>query len=306
MNLRQIDLNRLVALREVLTERHVTRAAEKLGITQPAMSASLARMREVFKDPLLVRNGASLSLTQRAEKVLENLDRALLQINNLLSTPADFDPKESRRVFTIIGTDFVEQILLPEVVTPLARFAPHTTIVSRPPLQKFDALMGDGEIDFAIGCIPSAAPSLFTRLLLTERYVCISRDGHSGVGSDGPSLDEYVALPHAQVFPFDKDIYSSPIEEALQEKGLKRNVVLRQSSFVPLLSVVANSDLIATVPERLARFGERILPLKVHEPPLDITPVPISLYWHARTHDDEGHRWFRDFLVDHYRPMELR
>ncbi|RAR54550.1 LysR family transcriptional regulator [Paraburkholderia unamae] len=306
MNLRQIDLNRLVALREVLLERHVTRAAEKLGITQPAMSASLARMREVFQDPLLVRTGGGLSLTRRAEMVLENLDRVFLQIDNLLSTPGHFDPAESHRAFTIIGTDFVEQILLPEVITPLAIVAPNATIVSRPPLQRFDALMGEGEIDLAIGCIPSAAPSLYTRLLLTERYMCISRDGHSGVRGDFLSLDEYITLPHAQVFPFDKDMYSSPIEQALQAKGLRRSVALRQSSFVPLLSVVANSNLIATVPERLARFGERILPLRVHRPPLDIAPIPISLYWHARTHDDEGHKWFRDFLVTHYRSKESR
>ncbi|MFM0504967.1 LysR family transcriptional regulator [Paraburkholderia caffeinilytica] len=298
MKLRNVDLNLLVTLRELLVERHVTRTADKLGITQPAMSAALARMRLLFDDPLLVRTSRGMILTQKAEQLLGQLDRALLDIENMLESPLDFDPATSRRTFTVIGTDFVEQFLLPALVVELARKAPAVNIVFKSPVSRMEALMSDGDIDLAIGFIPSAAQQLRTRVMIEDRYVCIARENHPSIRSDSISLDLYAELRHVQVFPFDANMYSTPIDMALHERGLVRHVELRQPSFVPLLSVVAFTDLIATVPARLASFGARTLPIKVYEPPLQLPKIVLSLYWHMRSHADEGHRWLRNFLVD--------
>ncbi|RAR54559.1 LysR family transcriptional regulator [Paraburkholderia unamae] len=298
MKLREVDLNLLVTLRELLSERHVTRAAEKLGVTQPAMSAALARMRVLFNDPLLVRTSRGMSLTAKAEQLLGQLDRTLLDIENMLERSSlDFNPATSRRTFTIIGTDFVEQFLLPRLSLELARQAPGVRIVFKPPIARMESWMSDGDIDLAIGFIPSAAQNLRTRVMIEDRYVSIARADHPRLRDGGLTLDAFAELPHVQVLPFGANMYSTPIDLALHEQGRVREVELRMPSFVPLLSVVAATDMISTVPARLARFGAVILPLAVFEPPVALPKIVLSLYWHVRSHADDGHKWLREFLI---------
>lgn len=298
MKLREVDLNLLVMLRELLAERHVTRAAEKLGITQPAMSAALARMRVLFNDPLLLRTSRGMNLTLKAEHLLGQLDRTLLDVENMLErSPLDFDPATSRRTFTIIGTDFVEQFLLPMLSVELARRAPGVRIVFKPPIARMENWMSDGEIDLAIGFIPSAVQNLRTRVMIDDHYLSIARASHPRLRDGDLTLEAFAELPHAQVLPFGAEMYSTPIDLALHEQGRMREVVLRLASFVPVLSVVAATDMIATVPARLAHFGAAILPLKVYEPPVKLPKIVLSLYWHMRCHADDGHKWLREFLV---------
>jgi DNA-binding transcriptional LysR family regulator len=158
VDLRGIDLNLLVSLRVLLTQRHVTRAAEELGLTQPAMSASLARSRILFRDKLIVRGPDGLVLTPRGEEILEQLHKIMEVTERLVALPEEFRPETSHRTFTLLGSDFVEFILLPPLMAALATEAPNLQVVFKPPDPKnVEALMANGEVDIGLG-LPARSP----------------------------------------------------------------------------------------------------------------------------------------------------
>src|SRR5882757_1772809 len=171
MDVRGLDLNLLIPLRVLLTERHVTRAADKLGITQPAMSASLARLRAVFGDQLLVRGPRGLTPTLRAQQLMDQLDQVIAVIEQLVALPTEFVPDTSRRTFTLIGTDFIETLLLPSLMADLAVAAPSVQVVFRPPdPRNLEALMSEGEADLAVGYLPYAPKGLITSVAFHDRF----------------------------------------------------------------------------------------------------------------------------------------
>ncbi len=175
MDVRGLDLNLLIPLRVLLTERHVTRAAEKLGITQPAMSASLARLRNLFDDQLLVRGPKGLAPTARAQQLMDQLDQFVVMIEQMVALPTEFVPDTSRRTFTLIGTDYIETLLLPSLMAELAIEAPGLQIVFRPPdPKKLEALMSEAEVDLAIAYLPDAPKGLITRVAFRESFACIA------------------------------------------------------------------------------------------------------------------------------------
>jgi len=294
MDVRGLDLNLLIPLRVLLTERHVTRAADKLGITQPAMSASLARLRAVFGDQLLVRSPRGLTPTLRAQQLMDQLDQVIAVIEQLVALPTEFVPDTSRRTFTLIGTDFIETLLLPSLMADLAVEAPSVQVVFRPPdPRNLEALMSEGEVDLAVGYLPYAPKGLITSVAFHDRFACIARRNHPQLSTDQFPLDQFVDLQHVQVLPRDLPMYGMPIDAALGTLGFVRRVALWHPSFQALPAIVANTDLVATLPRRLAMHAAQTLPIVVYDPPVPLPTVDFSLYWHARSHEDSGHKWLR-------------
>ncbi len=298
MDYHGLDLNLLVSLHVLLTERHVTRSAEKLGITQPAMSAALARLRVLFGDQLLVRSSHGLARTGRAEELLERLDHVMTMIEQIASLPKGFEPLMSRRTFTLIGTDFVEFILLAPLMAVLANEAPGLEIVFKGPDPKsLEAAMAVGALDLAIGYLPDAPEALIKTTLFREPFTCMARQGHSALQGGNLSLERFVELNHVQALMRDGTMYAAAIDAALANQGLVRRVSLWQPSFFGVASVVAQTDLIGTVPHRVATHAAKSLPVALYEVPLPLPLPDFSLYWHQRSRDDPGHRWLRERIA---------
>jgi DNA-binding transcriptional LysR family regulator len=293
MDYNGLDLNLLVPLRALLIERHVTRAAEKLGISQPAMSASLARLRELFSDKLLVRGPNGLTLTPRAEEMRAQLDHLMAVIERLTAVPSHFDPATSRRTFTLIGTDFVESKVLPLLMAELQNSAPLIQVVFKDPDPKHvETMLATAALDLAIGYLPEAPDTLIRIPLFVEPFVCIARSDHP-VLRNGLTIERYVETAHVQALMRDGSMYTDAIDTALAAQGLARRIALWQPSFLAIPPVVASTDLISTVPESVARVAAVWSPISVHALPLELPAVTLAAYWHPRSRDDTEHQWLR-------------
>ena len=222
-----IDLNQLVALDALLAEESITRAARRVGLSQPAMSHTLARLRGVFGDPLLVRAGRRMMLTPRALELAEPLAQALAGLERAIGRPDPFDPRLARRVVRVAAMDFVQLVLLPPLCAALLREAPGVEVVAVPPPEPPDRALVEGELDLAIG-LARDAPGLRQRELLRERFVCVVRKGHPGVGRE-LTVRRFARLSHALVSP--RGLAVGAVDAALAKRGLTRRVVVTLPSF---------------------------------------------------------------------------
>lgn len=303
MDIRTLDLTQLVYLDVLLKERHVTRAAQRLGISQPALSATLARLRSLFQDELLVRTPRGMALTPRAETIAQSLTGILMSIERLVAAATDFDPASSRRTFTLIGSDLIEWLALPRLMARLAEVAPDMQVAYRPSNPKnLEPLMAAGEIDLAIGFVPDISERLMKATVFSDVFVCIARRDHPLIDG-GVSLEQFSRVGHVQVLPRDATMYSAPVDEALTAADIVRVVRLWQPSFLPIPYVVAATDLISTVPKRLADRFAGPLGLQVVTPPIELPEITFSLYWHPRSHKDPAHVWLRGFVADCLRQL---
>ncbi|XXY53288.1 LysR family transcriptional regulator [Sorangium sp. So ce269] len=289
-----IDLNLLVALDALLREAHVTRAAARIGLTQSAMSRSLARLRDVLGDPLLVRTGRGMRLTPRAERLAPALGRVLAEIAAVLDDAPRFDPATAARTFTMTSADFGEALLLPPLVERLTREAPAVDVATRgASLDSFGALEA-GELDFALLAQEPARPAIVWTPLFPERFVCLVREGHPAA-SRKLTAEQFAAIPQVLVAPGGRP--GSIIDDVLAGMGLRRRVAVRVASFIAAPEIVASSDLMVTLPERIAARAQRHLPLRAMELPFKLKGFTLSLAWHERMRQDPGHAWFRALAV---------
>lgn len=299
-NLAAIDLNLLVVFDALLAERHVTRAAARLGLSQSAASHALARLRRLLGDPLLVRDGAALVPTVRAAALAPRLADALAALRAALAPPPAFDPATARRRFTLGLADYAQFVLLPPLLARLSVAAPHVDLVARDfPLDRadeFDVTVAPGRaIASADPLAAVRSPALRERRLFRERFVCLTRERHPRIGKK-LDLATFVALPHAFIAP--RGTPGGVVDEVLAERGLSRRVALTIQHFLVAPYAIAGSDLVITLAERLARAFADQLPLAVHEPPLAIPRFAMHLYWHERHHLDPAHQWLRGQLVE--------
>jgi DNA-binding transcriptional LysR family regulator len=298
VDLRGVDLNLLVSLRVLLTQRHVTRSAERLGITQPAMSAALARSRTLFHDKLLVRSPQGLVLTPRGEQILERLNKIMEVTERMIALPEEFTAETSNRTFTLMGTDFVEFVLLPSLMASLATEAPNLQVVFKPPdPTNLETRMANAEVDLAVGYMPKAPDELIRRTVFREPFVCVARRAHPLLHDESLSLERYVELQHVQVLPRDVTMYGEAIDTALAAIGLVRKVVLWEPSFLAVGGVVAGTELISTVPTHVATYFAKALPVVAYDLPLPLSVPDFAMYWHPRSQEDVGHKWFREKIA---------
>lgn len=286
MNLRRYDLNLLVVLDVLLAERSATAAARRLNLTQPAVSQALARAREVFGDPLLVRDGAGMVPTKFAHNLAPRLAQALAEVGRVL-TPPTFDPATAVRDFVISGGDLAELAILPPMIARAAVAAPGCRMI----LRSVEAQPADAGIDLSVmGTDPPDGP-FRQRQLGQERFVLLARHGHPALDR-GLTAEAFAALPQALVSPRGTGMVG-PVDTALAALGLRRQVRLSVTRFTTLPTILAATDLIAAVPasfadrpEVRAVCGQRSLPFA--------SPVLTwRLVWHVVHDADPGNRWLR-------------
>jgi DNA-binding transcriptional LysR family regulator len=294
MDIRNVDLNLLVALDALLAERSVSRAAVRLHLSQPAASALLARLRELFGDPLLLRSARGMLPTPRALELLGPVRQVLDEIETIVQPRAAFDAASAAHTFTLSASDYVEYALLPKLVDYLEHKAPGVRLEVRPlDLQMVAKQMESGDVDLCITGLQNAASGLHMRPLYTERIVSVVRRNHPGVGAH-LTLDKFCSLEHIQVSVSGSG-FSTRIDEALAVLGRKRRARLAVPHFLLVPEIVARSDMISALPERLARGYEK--KLRIFEPPLEMEAFTVGEIWHERNQRDPAQQWLRDVLL---------
>lgn len=295
MDTKRLDLNLLVTLEALLTERNVTKAAARLHLSQPAVSAQLARLRDAFGDPLLLPAQRGMTPTARALALLDPLRQALDQVRGAVGSQMAFDPATAELTVTIAGSDYLQTAALQPLVLKLRKLAPGVRIAVRhlDPHQ-LDGQMTRGDVDIAL-LMPSEAPEgLRMRHLFHERYVLIARRRHPRL-KEKVTLRDLAKLEHVVVSPAG-GAFVTPVDHALAALGQRRRVVLSAASFLFVPDIVAKSDLVALVPARLVQG--RAAGLRVMEPPFPVDGFELVMVWHERNHGHPAHRWLRELLRD--------
>jgi DNA-binding transcriptional LysR family regulator len=299
LHLRSLDLNLILALDALLEERSVTRAAQRVGITQSAMSHALARLRDVTGDALLVRTASGMVATARAEELGPPIRRALEGVATALRPPQAFDPRTAERRIRIGTGDYGEIVLLPSVLRRLAKEAPRVDL--RVVFQGDNAaeMLRSGDADLLLSPVFAAGvgPGMYTRKLFDERFVCVVRRGHP-LANKKLTLARYVAASHALISPRGKE--GSQTDDALARLGLSRRVVVTVPHFLVAPHIVVQSDLVLTLAARVANMLAAPLGLAILEPPseLHLDGFTMSAVWHERTHRDPALRWTREVFAE--------
>lgn len=291
-DIRNLDLASLSALALLLEERSVTRAAARLSLTQSAVSGMLARLRKALGDPLFVRTSHGMVPTPRAV-ALETPLRKLLDGAHALVAGAAIDPARLERTFAIGGTDYMQMIYIAPLIAGVRKRAPHVRIAVRHRVMEGEvAQLASGEMDLAITIPALAAPGLVSRTLCKERYVGVA--GRKTKIPARPTLDDFCARDHVVVSPSGGG-FSGPVDDALTRMGRSRKVALSLTDFLILPAILNSCDVIAAIPERLARVqGHQ---LRIFELPLKVQGFDVIAVWHQRVHDDGAHQWLRDLLA---------
>lgn len=289
VDINRLDLNLLRVLDALLEARHVTRAAAQLNLTQPAVSAALARLRARFGDPLLVRARGGLVATPRALELAPRVRALMSEATALLAASARFDARRAQRRFTLAATDYVQTLLQPWLAR-LPAAAPGVDLaLIAPDIERQLAGMERGEIDLAILNLQRTPAQLRSRAVLAENFVVIGRRGHPRLKRT-LALDAFCALEHVLVSPRGGG-FSGQTDEALAAIGRARRVRLSVQTFAPVVDLVASSELIAVYPERLARLAAPRLTIVA--PPLPIPGFTMVVAWHERAQRDPAHQWLR-------------
>ena len=261
-----IDLNLLVALRALLSERHVTRAAQRIGLSQSATSHALSRLRDLLGDPLLVRSGRELERTPRAERLLPALERGLGELQNAIAGEPEFDPRSARRTFAIGTSDYLQALIMGPLLRELATRAPgiDLSVVVFPNVRE---LLESGAIDLALSIPLPELRSMLHQTLFEENFLCMVRRAHPQI-KKAPSLEKYLAQRHVMVAP--SGTPGSIVDTILSQRGLERRVALRVTNFLIVPVVVCETDFINTMPARLARQLAKLYPLRLWPPPIEL------------------------------------
>jgi DNA-binding transcriptional LysR family regulator len=305
MDIRKVDLNLLVVFDLLLRLQSVTRTAEALGISQPAMSLALNKLRSAFGDPLFVRASRGLSPTPRAEQLAIPVRQVLEQIRNDVLRQPSFDPAKTDRTFTFNMADVGELVFLPRIRAYLERAAPGANIrtVSTPPAQLAETL-ASGDVDLAVGYFPGlAGAAIYQQRLFSHSFVCIVRKDHPVLGTQ-ITRKQFLEAQHAVV---DQEGKSHELfEETLAAQGLTRRVLLRIPHFLAIPLIIAESDLIVTVPYAIGMSFAKMANLKMLRPPIQVGQPEVKQHWHARFHHDEVNRWIRGVVAELFldRPRE--
>ncbi len=297
MLLRGIDTNLIVALRALLHERNVTRAAKVSGVGQSSMSHALARLRAHFDDALLAQVGRSMVLTERGKALIEPVDLAVAQLERVFLQQEVFDPTTSERVFRIATTDNLELYVLPKLVALLAKEAPNIDLRMHHLTPDWMEALQKGDVDLKLGRKYKLPSGFHSQDLLTERFSCVVRRGHPMVGR--LTASQYAELSHVVVAPMlgHREVLRSQVDVLLERKSLRRRVVLTVPHFLVALFVVASSDLVLTASERLLSSFAEALELQTVELPLRLSTYKLTQVWAERAHRDQAHQWLRAAIV---------
>lgn len=294
-NIRKVDLNLLVVLDALLEEQNVTRAAERLGSSQPTISGMLGRLRDLFGDPLFVRTQRGLLPTPRALALSVPL-KQLIEDGQRLMTREVFDPATAEATFTISSNDYMQLALLIPFVTALRSEAPQLQFAIVPPLlEGLGEALARGRVDLAVTIPEFAMPDLRSRLLYREDYVVVVRRQHPLAGVSKLTTELFCAYDHVIVSPTGGS-FEGPTDRSLAQRGLKRSVRYSVPSFLLVPEVLQTGDLVALVPSRLLCDGSA--DLTVLKPPIEVPGFDVIATWHPRVDKDASHHWLRTRLAE--------
>lgn len=291
-----LDLNLLVVFDAILKERNITLAAQRVGLSQPAMSSALGRLRRIFNDPLFVRTGRGMQPTPYAQLLASPIHHACELISAALQIGGDFDPATSTRSFAFYMTDIGEAVFLPKLLLALNRSAPKVRVkVVRMPERGVREAMAEGEVDFAIGLFPALKAGFFQQRLYRDEFVCVLRADHPDARA-ALDLKRFAAMRHAVVTTASTG-HEAAVERAFVKAKLRRRVDLVIPHFMALPMIVAQTDLIAIIPRRLAQTFVAYPNIRLIEPPLRIPSIDIKQHWHERYHHATSNKWMRRLLA---------
>lgn len=298
MKLRDVDLNLLLAFDALMRERHVTRAAERLDISQSSMSVSLAKLRDLLHDEVLVRAGGGLMPTELALAMWPRVQEAVQAIERAFEPAAAFDPATARDSFRMIVIDYLDFLLMPAVMRVIREQAPGLRLeILQPNPHRFGDMLAAGDLDLAISYFPNAPEYLKSRRLFGDRFVGLCGRHHPALAAE-LDVGAFCALPHVTIEPDASQIYNVQIDAALEPHGCRRNVRMVKPNFLALPYVLATSDLVACVPARLARRMTGMAPVALFDLPLDLPTFDVRMLWHPRTANAPAHEWLRGVVVE--------
>ncbi len=294
VNISNFDLNLLRVLDALLRERNVSRAAERLALSQPAVSNALSRLRELLGDPLLVRVGRAMQPTPRALDLETPIRAALKQIEQSLVIGEGFDPARSRQRFNIALTDYVELLCMPRLLQQLAEEAPGVKVAVRhlsPSLPA--AALDQGELDLLLGRFERIPSRFSSRRWMSETVRLVARRDHPQL-QEAPDLAGFLRLRHLWVYGGQT---KGMVDQWLAEQGLARDIVYTTPNYLQAAHIVAGTDLTVVLPTRLAHHFARLLPLQVHPLPFALGPFHMDLVSVAQREGDEALQWLIERLM---------
>ncbi|MCW2502906.1 MAG: Transcriptional regulator, LysR family [Actinomycetia bacterium] len=295
MNLNRVDLNLLVALDALLAERNVTRAGKRLSLSQPAMSAALARLRKMFDDPLLVRNGRRLRPTPLAESLVQPIREILTLIEETLSDRPAFDPATDSRTFSIAAGEHASIVLIRPLYEVLAKEAPHVRLSVRPADGRQSGLLARGDVDLVLATRELADPpaDVPSQVLYTDRLVGAACRHHPDVRGE-VTLAQFAAQPYVCQ---PQGALSASTEAQLDDLGIRRSPSMTSESATAATHVLRGTRLITVLPERFGQQVADAAEIRLFDLPAELRPLTETMYWHPRRHRDVAHQWLRDKLA---------
>ena len=297
MRFNKLDLNLLVALNALLTERNISRAAVRVHLSQPAMSNALARLRAYFEDELLVPSGRQLIWTPRAEALVEPVREVLMRIDSTIAAQPHFDPATASRAFTLLVSDFTTTVFVPALLERLYHEAPGVRIDLRMQYTNPAEILEQGDADLLIIPAQYASPDHPSQPLFEENYMCVTWTGNRHI-QDKLSFDDYLAAGH--VLANFSGAAQTPAFDGwfLERFGITRRVEVTAPTLAALPSLVVGTDRIATVHRRLAERVRHLLPIRIWEPPLEIPKLVQMLQWHKYRNNDLALAWLRNCALE--------
>jgi DNA-binding transcriptional LysR family regulator len=301
-SLRAIDLNLLVILDALLAERHVSRAATRLNMSQPAVSHALARLRLLFDDPLLIRRGGQLVASSKALEIAPTLSEALRQVGQVFG-PSGFDPRQEKRTFRLAMSDYGSAVILPSLMRQLRSEAPSIDLViTQSSREGMLRLVQDGDCDLALGVFSTLPERLVVGQLTVDRFACLA-DRETMEGKDGLDLQAYLVRPHVLVAM--QDGGDTEIDRALRAIGCQRHIAVTLPHWGNAARLIHQTDLVLTVARNALAFHEGDPSFVVFTPPFAIPPFPFVQVWHERRNGDLAHLWLRNAVASVARSLPL-
>jgi DNA-binding transcriptional LysR family regulator len=292
--LSDVDLNLLAVLNVLLEERSVSRTALRLDRTQSAVSHALGRLRDLLGDPLLVRGPHGMEPSSRALELQRPLAEALMALSGVIRPKGAFDPAVERGTYRVGALDYFSYVLLPRVVRHASQEAPGIDLEVCAAADDAPELLVSGQLELALGMFGDLPPSLHRQKLFTERMVCAVRADHPAV-SDSIDLELYVSLPHVLITTGRST--RSLVDVALERMNRERRIAVKIPHFLAAPIVLAGTDYVMTLPERIAHYVQRFVDIKILEPPMELPLSTFYQLWHERCHGAPGHAWLRSLVA---------
>lgn len=311
MDVRKIDLNLMQVFDALMHEGNLTRAGFRFGLSQPAMSHALGKLRRLTGDALFVRVPSGMEPTPYALEIARPIRQGLALLSGAIESPAVFDPTTCDRTFNILMSDIGELVYLPSLVTRLSETAEHVNVrVMQLPREAYPEVLAAGEADLAIGFLPGLKAGFLQQRLFDDSYTCLVRAGHPRIKSK-LSLTQFCAEAHILTEPggsrhnsvAQQTSTTTLIERVLADRGLRRRIALRVPHFMVVPEIVRATNLIAVVPSYVKAYMFGMPNLKMLALPIDVPRFEVKQFWHQRQHQNAANRWLRGLIAELFTPL---